>query len=85
MKTISVYELKKKLQEDGNFILIDVREPDELNKGAIPGAQNIPVGKIEEEVEALKKYDVAYINCGRVQVCISRSNLEAEIFIRYIV
>ena len=64
MKTISVYELKKKLQEDGNFILIDVREPDELNKGAIPGAQNIPVGKIEEEVEALKKYYVAYINCG---------------------
>ncbi|MBT5218488.1 MAG: rhodanese-like domain-containing protein [Woeseia sp.] len=43
---------------DDNPVVIDVREPDEFARGAIPGAVNIPRGVLEFE---LKQHPV--LNC----------------------
>jgi sulfur-carrier protein adenylyltransferase/sulfurtransferase len=40
------------LAADGDVALLDVREPDEYDQGAIPGAVHIPRGHLEAQVEA---------------------------------
>lgn len=47
LKTISVEELKTKIDSFEMFNLIDVREPSEHNHGYIPGSVNIPRGTLE--------------------------------------
>lgn len=55
IKDINVKDLSKLLLQD-KVILIDVREPDEFILGAIPGAVNIPLGHIAQDV--VDKYKV---------------------------
>jgi len=43
--------LKKMQQSGDDFVLIDVREPDEVSRGTIPGAVAIPRGKLELDIE----------------------------------
>jgi NADPH-dependent 2,4-dienoyl-CoA reductase/sulfur reductase-like enzyme/peroxiredoxin family protein/rhodanese-related sulfurtransferase/TusA-related sulfurtransferase len=38
-----------------NQVLIDVRNPEELKSGSIPGAENIPLGQLREKLEELSK------------------------------
>jgi rhodanese-related sulfurtransferase len=40
-ESISKDQLK---QEQGSFVIIDVREPDEVTNGAIENSQNMPLG-----------------------------------------
>ena len=47
LKTITVEELKTKIDSFEMFNLIDVREPSEHNHGYIPGSVNIPRGTLE--------------------------------------
>ena len=47
LKTITVEELKVKIDSFEMFNLIDVREPSEHNHGYIPGSVNIPRGLLE--------------------------------------
>ncbi|NOR75703.1 MAG: hypothetical protein GQ525_11140 [Draconibacterium sp.] len=47
IQTISVEELKTKIDSFEMFNLIDVREPSEHNHGFIPGSVNIPRGILE--------------------------------------
>ena len=47
VKTITVEELKTKIDSFEMFNLIDVREPSEHNHGYIPGSVNIPRGLLE--------------------------------------
>ncbi len=42
--------LKKMQQSGDDFVLIDVREPDEVSRGTIPGAVAIPRGKLELDI-----------------------------------
>jgi TusA-related sulfurtransferase/rhodanese-related sulfurtransferase len=51
--TISNEELQQKLGEKP--IVIDVREPMEYAFGHIPGAKMVPLGKLEESLEDLRK------------------------------
>ena len=51
---ISTEELKELIDSNAEFVLIDVREPAELNYGMIPTAVNIPLGNIRE---GLGKFD----------------------------
>lgn len=44
MKTVTVEELKKKIDDFEMFYLLDVREPEEHYPGFIPGAINVPAG-----------------------------------------
>lgn len=44
---ITVDELKLKIENQEEFLLIDVRQPDEYRKSSIPGAISIPRGTLE--------------------------------------
>jgi len=65
MKTITVDELKAKMDAGEKLNLIDVREPHEFAEGHI-GGRLVPLGKIQtmqvEELEDLKDEDV-YVYC----------------------
>jgi len=43
-KTITTEELKKKIDEGGNFHLIDALSPNSFESRHIPGAKNVPNG-----------------------------------------
>ncbi len=48
---LQVRDVKEKLDAGETFILVDVREPDEHQKGRIPGSANVPRGVLEMTVE----------------------------------
>ena len=53
---IRIPELKKKLETHKDFVLVDVREPDEIREsGAIPGAIHIPMAQIEKRMGELPR------------------------------
>ena len=54
---ITVEELKVKIDNSEEFILLDVREPDEFDEGEIPFAFNLPRGKIEFDIGSQKYWD----------------------------
>lgn len=69
MKTISVEELKQKIDSGEKVNLIDVREPEE-NAEANIGGRLVPLGKVQsmqvEELEDLKEEEVIlYCRSGR--------------------
>ncbi|RXN38042.1 thiosulfate sulfurtransferase rhodanese-like domain-containing 1 [Labeo rohita] len=45
---VVTYEQLKEMMSTGNIQLFDVREPNELEAGFIPGATNIPLGDVEQ-------------------------------------
>ncbi|MGH7610605.1 MAG: molybdopterin-synthase adenylyltransferase MoeB [Candidatus Dormibacteria bacterium] len=49
---VGVGELRQILADDPSRQLLDVREPEEVSQGLIPGAQHIPRGYLELRVEA---------------------------------
>ena len=49
---IGAEEAKMMMDENSEFILLDVREQDEYDAGHIPGAILLPVGMIDEETAA---------------------------------
>ena len=55
MNEISVSELAKKHNAGEDFILLDVREPDELAIASIPWALAIPMGDVPVRFEELPK------------------------------
>ena len=55
MNEISVSELAKKHNAGEDFVLLDVREPDELAIASIPWALAIPMGDVPVRFEELPK------------------------------
>lgn len=51
LKIISVEQVKQDLDEGKDFVLLDVRTPEEYEEGHIEGALNIPLNKLAYEVE----------------------------------
>ena len=51
VKTISLEDLKERLESSAPPVLVDVREKDEYRGGYIPGAVHIPRGFLEMQVE----------------------------------
>ncbi len=41
---------------NGNTVVVDVRENDEFNKGHIEGAVNVPLSKIKDHISSLDAY-----------------------------
>jgi len=69
IKTLAPGEVKALLDKDekGEFLLLDVRQPEEYEAGHIPGAIFIPLGELEarqEELERDKKI-ITYCRSGR--------------------
>ena len=66
IQEISPAELKKMQQAGEDFVLIDVREPDETGRGMIPGAVPIPRGKLELDIDRVTsdKNKKVVLYCG---------------------
>jgi rhodanese-related sulfurtransferase len=63
---ISARELKQAIDNEEDFYLIDVRDPDEFAQGAIPTAIHLSKGWIEAKIEKviLDKNDKVVLYCG---------------------
>lgn len=65
---ISPDEVKDKLEQgDGNFILLDCREAQELEIASIEGARHIPMGEISDRLEELDREKEIVVFCHRGQ------------------
>ena len=53
IKEIDPTELKRMQQAKENFMLIDVREPDEVAEGAIAGSKPLPRGQLEYKIDSI--------------------------------
>lgn len=81
VKLVDMATFKKLLDKKSDALIIDVREPDEYQSGYIPGAINIPRGKIEFNIwpyvgypDKLDLKRTIYVYCATA----SRSALAAE-------
>lgn len=67
--SISMEEAKKRLENESDYVLVDVRTPEEYAEGHIPGAINIPneiiADKKLEQLPDLKKRIYVYCRSGR--------------------
>ena len=55
IKELSVNELKKKIDNNEDFELIDVREPHEYDLCSIPNSTLIPLGELPEHINEFDK------------------------------
>jgi adenylyltransferase/sulfurtransferase len=53
---ISPVELKMKLDAEEDFLLVDVREPNEVEIARIPGARFIPLGELPRRLDELEPW-----------------------------
>jgi rhodanese-related sulfurtransferase len=60
---ISSEGLMKEMQEEKDFVLVDVRTPDEYRTGHIRGAVNIPIGEIEKAPQYLSRNKEIILYC----------------------
>lgn len=62
---ISAQDLKERLEREPNLILLDVREPHELEIAAIKGAKNIPLGEVAQRMSELDSAEEMVVFCKR--------------------
>ena len=62
---ISPLEMKTRLNHDPGLILLDVREPHELEIAAIKGAKNIPLGEVAQRMSELDSAQEMIVFCKR--------------------
>ena len=68
-RQISMDEAVKMMRDEKNYIILDVRKPDEFAEGHIPGAINVPNEEIDTaeiaELPAKKQLILVYCRSGR--------------------
>lgn len=64
-RAITMAEAKEMFSAEGDYLIVDVRRPEEFAEGHIPGAINIPNESIgtEQPEELLDKEQVIYVYC----------------------
>lgn len=55
MRGVAPAELKRRLDQQENLTILDVRAPFEVEQGTLPGAQRIPLGILRERLGELSK------------------------------
>ncbi len=62
---IEAVEVKKAIDAKEDFVLLDVRTPQEFAKGNISGSINVPVDKVQNEIEQVitDKTKTIYVYC----------------------
>ena len=60
---ITAAELKKKFSRKDEFILLDVREPNEFDRGHIPGAVLMPLGRLTDNLQHFKREREIVVYC----------------------
>ena len=63
VKTIEVTELAEMKEKDNAVRVIDIRNPAELNRGIIPGAEALPMHTIPLRMEELKRDETLIMVC----------------------
>ncbi len=63
LATISVHELKQKLEENGAFTIVDVREGFEYEIARIEGSKLIPLGELPERLDELQQDEEIILLC----------------------
>ena len=63
LPTVSVAELKRKLDAKENFQLVDVREPMEYEIANIDGAKLIPLGELPDRMSELNRERLTIVHC----------------------
>lgn len=79
IKEIDADELERMQQSGEKFALVDVREPDEVAQGAIPGAVSVPRGVLEYKIDGVTTDKNAPIVCycgGGGRSALAASNLK---------
>lgn len=61
--TISVEDLKARLDAGERIHLIDVREDEEVAQGIIPGAIHLPLGQVPQRLEEIPREDEVIFIC----------------------
>lgn len=72
--TMTIGELKSKLQNDSNLVVLDVRTPEELegSLGKIDGVVNIPIQELEKRINELNQFK------GKEIAVICRSGVRSQ-------
>jgi adenylyltransferase/sulfurtransferase len=60
---ITPVELKRKMDRGDDFVLVDVREPEEYAIGRIPGSRLIPLATVAERLHELSSADEIVVHC----------------------
>lgn len=60
---IAAADVKRMMDDDKPFILIDVREPHEFQICSIPGAKLIPLGQVPQRMNELNSADEIVVHC----------------------
>jgi rhodanese-related sulfurtransferase len=63
MEQMRVEELKKRLEQGRQPVILDVREPWEFGICALPGSTHIPMGQIPQRLQELNKEDEIVVVC----------------------
>src|SRR5213082_1741143 len=63
LATINVHELKRKMENDGTFAIVDVREEFEYDIARIEGSKLIPLGELQERLDELQKDEEIVLLC----------------------
>ncbi|SES05521.1 rhodanese-like domain-containing protein [Salipaludibacillus aurantiacus] len=63
MNQLSAKHVEQQIKNNKKVTLIDVREPEEVAAGKIPGVINIPLGLLEYRLHELKKSEEYIIVC----------------------
>lgn len=66
-ESLDAKAFKSKLDATPNAVLLDVRTPEEVSKGTIPGAVNIDFNSpdFEKKIEALDKTKTYFVYCAK--------------------
>lgn len=62
-QTISMRQLESIIDQGGDFVLLDVREPEEFAAGHLEGAVNLPLGDIRRAPEFLSRDRIIFVYC----------------------
>ena len=63
VKQVSALELKGMLSEEDNFILLDVREPEEFEICQIEGALLVPLSEFEDHIDDFDPQREYVVHC----------------------
>jgi rhodanese-related sulfurtransferase len=63
MNTITPQELKDRLNGSEKLHIIDVREPDEIAQGTVPGAVSIPLMQIPDRLQEIPRDTETILVC----------------------
>lgn len=63
VNTLTVTELKERISTGFKGYLLDVREPEEIAEGQIPGSLSIPLGQLRERASEIPKDSDIVVIC----------------------